>query len=152
MTTEHFNKYFSASPTFELVNPNPVWETKKGIRWDRGDCVIRALANSLSISWLDAFDYTVRKARRDYYAQNDAGGFRKWVPESGGAWVATPATKGKRRMTATEFAETHKTGRYILYVANHFTACVNGKILDAWNCGDSCLVGYFEMDLFDINK
>ena len=53
-------------------------------------------------------------------------------------------------MTALQFAETHPVGRYVLSVANHETACVDGVILDAWNCGEKAVVGYFDMAAFKL--
>ena len=152
METKQFLKYYASNAHFRIENPNPTWAAKKGIKWDRGDCAIRALANALTISWVEAFDYLTAKGRRDFYTSGDSAGWRKWLPESGGKWVACKAEKGKSRMTALQFAESHPEGRFILYVANHFTACVDGVILDTWNCSGKCLVGYFEMDEFDINK
>ena len=148
MTTEHINKYFTSQPHFRLENPHPAWANKRGWRWDREDCVIRSFANALSISWLEAYDYLAAKGRRDLYCPNDSGAFRKWIPEGGGKWIATPAKKGQKRMTALGFAEAHPKGRYILYISHHFTACVDGVILDAWNCGDGALVGYFDLTDF----
>ena len=152
MNPKEFLKYYGDQPNFRLVNPNPTWADKKGIKWDRGDCTIRALANVLSISWVEAFDYLTKKARRDFYVTGDQDAWRKWIPESGGKWIATPALKGKSRMTALEFAKKHPKGRFVLYMSHHVAACVDGVILDAWNCGEKCLVGYYDFEGFDINK
>jgi len=148
METKRFLKYYQSKEHFRIENPHPAWKTKRSFRWDRQDCVIRALANAMSISWLEAYDYLVAKGRKDLYVPNDSNGFRKWIAEDGGAWVACRAEKGKKRMTALAFAETHPEGRFVLYVANHFTACVDGVILDAWNCGDKAVVGYFDLQGF----
>ena len=150
MNTERFNRYFKATPTFRIENPNPRWATKKGIVWDTGDCAIRALANSLSCTWLEAFDFLTAKARRDYAVVNDGPFFRKWMKEGGAEWVYCKAVKGKRRMTCQQFAETHKKGRYVVYIANHFTTCVDGTLLDAFKPSDSAVVGYFDMANFKL--
>ena len=151
MNDERFNKYYKSGPHFRIENPNPEWAKKRGFVWDRGDCVIRALANAISCSWVEAFDYLCAKARADYNVPTDGPGFRRWIQEDGAVWNHCKAEKGKKRMTALQFAETHPTGRYVLSVANHETACVDGVILDAWNCGGKCVVGYFDMSAFKLN-
>lgn len=151
MNDVRFNKYYKSGPHFRIENPNPEWAKKRGFVWDRGDCVIRALANAISCSWVESFDYLTAKARRDFNVPNDGPGFRRWIQEDGAVWTHCKAEKGKKRMTALQFAETHPTGRYVLSVANHETACVDGVILDAWNCGGKCVVGYFDMSAFKLN-
>lgn len=151
METKRFLKFFQNTSTFELTNPNPHWQDKKGFVWDRGDCIVRALANSISCTWLEAYDFLAAKAREDYNMPNDWGGLRKWLTGNGAIWNHCKAVKGKNRMTVKEFAESHKEGRFIVAMASHGAACVNGKILDAWNCGDKCVVGYYEMEGFSFN-
>ena len=151
METKVFQKYYQSTAHFRLENPHPAWKTKRGWKWDRQDCVVRALANALSVEWVDAYDYLVKKGRRDLYVPNDSGAWRKWIIEDGGTWAACKAERGKKRMTALGFAETHPTGRFVLYVASHFTACVDGVILDVWNCGDKAVVGYFDMSGFSLS-
>ena len=148
MDTETFKKYYQSGPHFRIENPNPAWALKRGIVWDRSDCTVRALANSISCSWVDAFDYLVAKARRDYNVPNDGPGFRNWLVESGAEWHHCKAEKGKKRMTVLEFAESHPKGQYVVSIANHETACVDGVILDSFNCGSSAVVGYFDMANF----
>lgn len=148
MDEKKFKKFYLSGKHFRIENPNPCWKEKRGFRWDRGDCVIRALANSISCSWIDAFDYLVTKGRRDFNVPTDGPGFRRWIVEDGAIWTHCPAIKGKSRMTVEQFAETHPTGRYVISVASHETACVDGVILDAWNCGHKCVVGYFDMTNF----
>jgi len=53
-------------------------------------------------------------------------------------------------MTVMQFAETHPTGRYIISIANHATACVDGVILDSWNCGEKAIVGVYDMANFQL--
>lgn len=150
MDTKRFQKYYQSGPHFRIENPNPCWAAKRGFKWDRADCAIRALANAISCSWVESFDYLTAKARRDFNVCNDFAGFRKWIVEGGAVWTPCKAVKGKSRMTVCEFAETHPNGRYVIQVASHFTACVDGVILDAWNCGEKCVVGYYDMSNFKL--
>ena len=148
MDTKRFNSYYKSGPHFRIENPNPCWAEKRGFEWDRGDCVIRALANAVSCSWIEAFDFLVAKARRDFNVPNDKHGSRKWMIEGGAVWTACKPEKGKKRMTVLQFAETHPNGRFIVSIAHHQTAVVDGVILDAWNCGGDCVVGYLDMANF----
>lgn len=150
MTTERMIKYYTPTAHFRIVNPNPAAAKKRGIVWDRGDCAIRALANSTGCTWVKAFDWLTACARVDYNVVNDAGGVRSWLKAAGCAWNACKAEKGSKRATCLDFAKTHPKGRYLIQCANHFTACVNGVILDVWNPADKAVVGFFEMDGFTI--
>lgn len=151
MNKKKFAKYYQSTPHFRIENPNPKWGTRRTLIWDRGDCVIRALANSISCSWLDVFDYLTAKARAEFNMPNDRHGFRKWLIEGGAIWTACKAVKGKKRMTVKEFAEKHGKGRFVVSIAHHETACVDGVILDAWNCGHRAVVGYFDMANFKLD-
>lgn len=148
MDKKRFVKYYAPSAHFKLTNPNPRWANMKGMVWHTGDCCIRALALSTDSEWIKAYDYLSNKARRDYSVPNDGPDFRKWLIEGGATWIACKAEKGKKRMTALQFAESHPQGRYVLTLANHECACVDGIIQDAWNCGEKCVVGYFNMTDF----
>jgi hypothetical protein len=35
-----------------------------------------------------------------------------------------------------EFAENHQIGKYLITTNNHITACIDGYIVDTWNCID----------------
>lgn len=152
MNTETLLKYYAPNNIFRIANPNPAAAGKRGVRWDRDDCAIRALCNSTGCSWLESFDWLTARARRDYNVLNDAGGVRKWLTEAGCPWTPCKAVKGHKRMTCLDFANNHPKGRYFLRVANHFTACVDGVLLDTWNPFEYAVVGYFDMANFDINK
>lgn len=58
MDDRTFKAYYQHTEHFEISNPNPAWKAKRGFRWDRPDCVVRAVANAtgwecstLSIGW-----------------------------------------------------------------------------------------------------
>lgn len=148
MDNQKFNKYYKGTDTFEYYNANPEGAKKKGYVWNRGDCCIRALAKASGMTWVEAFDFLTERARRDFNVVNDGIAFRGWLKESGATWTPCKAEKGKSRMTAEEFAKSHPTGSYIISLANHETACVNGKIYDVWNCGGKCVFGFLDMATF----
>ena len=150
MNTKRFQEHYQSGPHFRIENPNPRWALKRGFVWDCGDCTVRALANAISCLWLDAFDFLMVKARADYSVPEDGPGFRKWLVEGGAIWNHCKAVKGKKRMTVLQFAETHPKGRYVVTIAGHETAVVDGVILDAYNCGAHAVVGYFDMSNFKL--
>lgn len=53
--------------------------------------------------------------------------------------ISLKPIKGEKRMTAKDFALNNPKGRFILALANHLCAVVDGKIRDSWNCGDKCV-------------
>lgn len=151
MDTKRYMRQFAETPTFKLVNPNPRWKTKKGYVWDTGDCTVRAIANSTGCTWLEAYDFLSSRARDEFVIMNDGTKFRDWLVSVGAVWTPCKAVAGKKRMTAEEFAKKNTTGRYILTLAGHEAAVVDGKILDAWNCGGQCVYGYLDMSNVTIN-
>ena len=52
--------------------------------------------------------------------------------------------KGSTRPTVDGFAKEHPKGTYILNVAHHVVACVDGKYYDTWDSGYKSLYGYYE--------
>lgn len=129
----------SYNPTnyFNVEQPNP---TEKTRRSTKGDCVIRALAIASGRTWREAFDVLCNKARELYDIPNGAGTYEVVFKDLGYEQEKRGrVAKGTRRETAKGFALKHKTGTYILSLANHLTCVKDGKIRDAWNCGDKCV-------------
>ena len=52
--------------------------------------------------------------------------------------------RGTKRPTVDSFAKNHPKGTYILNVANHEVAVVDGKYYDTWDSGYKSLYGYYE--------
>lgn len=150
MDTKRFQKFYLNTDYFKYTNPNPTAAQKKTLVWDKPDCEVRALALSIGVDWLTAYDYLSAKAREEYTIPNDGRRTRDWFIQGGGVWTACKAEKGKKRMTCREFAEAHKSGRYIVSIASHVVACVNGYLLDTWNCGERAVVGFIDMAEFHL--
>lgn len=69
--------------------------------------------------------------------------------------LSFPATKGKDRMNGDRFTKAFPKGRYILNMAGHWTACVDGIIYDTWDCRDKCVYTAYRMlskEELDIKK
>lgn len=120
---------------------------KKDLKDDYGDCTVRALAKALDVTWLEAFDIMVPLCRMAQVSDIFSAPVAVKAPlmESlGFRYVGISNKKGTKRPTVDSFAKNHKTGTYILNIANHEVAVVNGKYYDTWDCGDCALYGYFE--------
>ena len=48
-------------------------------------------------------------------------------------------------LTVEQFAQQHPTGRYLVKVASHLTAVIDGVIKDAWNTSNEVVYKYFEV-------
>lgn len=121
----------------------------KDIKDKFGDCTIRALSKALDCTWLEAFDKTIPFCRAEQLSNifDAPVDIRARIMEALGFKYHGISTKsGATRPTVDEFAKAHKTGRYILNVAHHEVACVDGKYYDTWNCGHKSLYGYFEKE------
>ena len=59
--------------------------------------------------------------------------------------LSFPAEKGKDRMNGERFTRAYPKGRYILNMAGHWTACIDGTIYDTWDCRDKCVYTAYKM-------
>lgn len=120
---------------------------KLDIKDEYGDCTIRALSKALNIGWLEAFDLTIPYCRK-YQIPNVFFTSKKVemevMKDLGFEYYGISNKKGTKRPTVKEFASSHKEGTYILNVANHEVACVDGKYYDTWDSGFKSLYGYYE--------
>ena len=112
-----------------------------------GDCTIRALSKALNVTWLEAFDLTIPMCRENqvpnvFFAPVNVR--NKFLDELGFDYYGISNKRGSRRPTVAEFARKHKKGTYILNVANHEVACVDGVYYDTWDSGEKSLYGYYE--------
>ena len=127
---------------FKYYQPN-----KKDLKDKYGDCTIRALSKAFECTWLEAFDKMIPLCR-EYQVSNvfDAPSSieRKIIEPLGFKYHGISNKKGSKRPTVDEFAKEHKSGTFILNVANHEVACVDGYYYDTWDCGECCLYGYYE--------
>lgn len=127
---------------YKYYQPN-----KKDLKDKYGDCQIRALSKVLNKSWIETYDLTVPINRK--FQIN--GMFNLPVKERAEAlkllgfeYYGISVRSGNKRPTVEEFAKEHKTGSYILNVAHHEVACVDGIYYDTWDSGKCSLYGYFE--------
>ena len=135
--------YFKDTDYFCVYNCNPSY--RDGRRYEKGDCVIRAFATAAGIKWLDAFELLVDNARKTFNVPNDQLNYATVFKNYGFERKAVKVIKGKKRMNLEDFCKKHKKGRFIVKVANHLTAVVDGICYDTWNPANKCIYWYYEL-------
>ena len=113
-----------------------------------GDCTIRALSKALDCTWLEAYDKMIplcREAQVSNVFDCDITTRKRMMEKLGFEYTGISVKGGKERPTVEKFASKHTHGRYILNVAHHEVACVDGKYYDTWNSGHKSLYGYFTL-------
>ena len=127
---------------YKYYQPN-----RKDLKDKYGDCTIRALSKALGVTWLEAFELTIPYCK-EYQCTNifdmphdlEAQVMNKL----GFRYYGVSNAKGSKRPTVASFARSHKAGVYILNVANHEVAVIDGVYYDTWDCGYKSLYGYYE--------
>ena len=131
-----------ASRNYKYYQPN-----KKDIKDEYGDCVIRALTKALQMEWLDVFDEMYPLSREMQVPFNCKPCYEKYLTEiKGFTYHGISNKKGSKRPTVDRFAKDHPSGRYVLRVANHLVAVVDGIYYDTWDSGYKSLYGYWYKD------
>ena len=126
---------------FKYFQPND-----KDLKDSVGDCQVRAFCKALNLIWLEAFDLTIpicRELQTYTIFDSDLKKTKAAMDMLGFDYTGISNKKGSKRPTVKGFAKTHPTGTYILSVANHVVACVDGYYYDKWDSGDCCLYGYY---------
>lgn len=130
------------SKRFRYFQPN-----KLDLKDKTGDCQIRALCKALGVEWKEAFDLTIPLCRElQTYTVFD--GNREKTKEAmkrlGFEYHGISNKKGTTRPTVDSFAKDHPEGTYIVSVAHHVVAVVDGCYWDTWDSGYKSLYGYYE--------
>lgn len=114
-----------------------------------GDCQIRAFCKVLGLSWVEAFDLTIpicRELQTCTIFDCDLSKTKEAMSRLGFEYTGISNKKGSKRPTVESFAKDHPKGKYILSVANHVVACVDGQYFDTWDCGWKSLYGYYQLN------
>ncbi len=113
---------------YEFYNRHP-----KGIK--TSDCVVRAIST--------AFDSDYNETRVDLNRKKRDWGFEsyknteflyKFLKDKGLNRIIKKKKKGKPRIKGDDFCKLNPKGIFILKMLGHFSVCVNGVILDTWDC------------------
>ena len=125
--------------TYKFCNPHP---DGKRVR----DCVKRAICLAEGRDYRDVKN-ELNRLKREIGAEkfNSNNNWKTYVDRKGYNKISFPAVAGESRMNGHKFAETHPTGSYILRMAGHLSSCVDGVILDTWDCRDKCVYNAYKV-------
>lgn len=128
-----------ASRNYKYYQPN-----KLDLKDRYGDCVIRCLTKVLDKGWLEVFEELLPYAKEMQCMPNSRPCYEKYLRDKGFVYYGISNKKGSKRPTVDRFTKDHKTGTYVLRVANHLVASVDGMYYDTWDSGYKSLYGYWE--------
>lgn len=127
---------------YKYYQPN-----RKDLKDKYGDCTIRALSKALNVSWIEAFELTIPYCK-EYQCTNifdmPHNLEAEVMSKLGFKYYGISNKSGSKRPTVAGFAKTHNKGVFILNVANHEVAVIDGVYFDTWDCGSKSLYGYYE--------
>lgn len=128
-----------ASRNYKYYQPN-----KKDLKDEYGDCVIRSLTKAVNLDWIEVFEELVPYARELQCMPNSKACYEKYLKDKGFTYTGISNKKGTKRPTVDSFAKAHKSGTYVLIVANHLVSVVDGIYYDTWDSGEKSMYGYWE--------
>lgn len=118
---------------FEYFNPNPnarVFKSGKPKSWNMKDSVVRAICKVTDKMWIDIYRELDELAQENYSMLDE-----KNIPNEllcnkyqlSYVTLGKPTT-GQKRPTVKEFAESHNTGTFILYLRDYYVAVIDGVV------------------------
>lgn len=110
------------------ANPNPGHK-------EVPDCVIRAIAIALGMSWLDVYDDLYLIGRREYNVTVDDRVWGKYLYMKGFVPFRLPESC-PWCTTVKRFCRMYPRGTYIIGTGNHAIAVIDGNYYDSWDSGD----------------
>lgn len=117
---------------------------KKDVKDEYGDCVIRSLTKVTGKEWLQVFEELLPYARELQCMPNGKPCYGTYLRDNGFEYHGISNKKGSKRPTVDSFTKENKEGTYLLRVARHCVAVVDGIYYDTWDSGDCCLYGYWK--------
>lgn len=118
---------------YKFYNAHP-----KGLRV--GDCVKRAICTAEGRDYKEVakeLNTLKKEIGTDKFNNNEV--WKEYVTRKGYKKLSFKAEKGKPRMNGKTFMQQFKTGKYILRMSKHLVCCIDGDILDTWDCTDKCV-------------
>lgn len=106
-----------------------------------GDCVIRALAIALDMTWTEVYDdlYLLGREWHDMMSSNEVWGL--YLYRHGFEPFMLPKTC-PQCLTVKEFCKKYPRGTYVIGTGDHAVAVINGDYFDSWDSGNS-VASYF---------
>ena len=106
-----------------------------------GDCVKRAIAKATGKDYKEvSLGLNRHKKITGAKTFNSDYNWLSYIENvCGGTKMSFPAVKGQKRMNGERFCKAYPKGSYVLQMAGHLTACVDGVIYDTWDCSEKCV-------------
>jgi hypothetical protein len=114
---------------YEKFNANPLGKKTN-------DCVIRTLSKATGKSWEVVFEELIHIARELKTSQTDISVSMKYLEGKEKINVFKFVNTKKKRLSVSDVCDLK--GSYVVQVAGHFVAVVEGKYYDIWDCGKKC--------------
>ena len=128
---------------FEKWNNNPNYQ--EGKRYHYGDCVIRAICKTTGLGWYEVYDMLCAKGRECGDFGDRIEVYPQVLAELGFQEFGCPRIKGKKAMNVQRFIEEHPQGTFILRLAHHATAIVDGICYDMWYPQTESVYRYWQL-------
>ena len=93
------------------------------------DCFPRAYSTVMNITWAEAYKEICKNAMEEGYMMDSAIFVRRFLDKK---FDRLPY----KEVYIGEFAENHPIGKYLITTKGHITACIDGYVVDTWNCTD----------------
>ena len=111
---------------FKEFNAHP-----KGIKTT--DCVVRAISTAFNKDYMECRRELNQKKREwNFTSYKDTRFLYDYLKDY--PRLIFKPVKGEPRIKGSDFTALHPKGTYILKMAGHITACIDGVILDTWDC------------------
>lgn len=59
--------------------------------------------------------------------------------------IKIPVEKGKPRVTGETFGLLYPKGKFLLRMAGHLSCCVDGNLIDSWDCSEKCVYNAYQI-------
>lgn len=115
-------------------NPHP-----KGKRV--GDCVKRAIVLATGLDYMEVQrQLNAHKKVTGASVYNDNKNWKSFVENVLKAIpIKIEVIPGEPRITGATFGTYFPKGTYILRMARHLSCCIDGNLLDSWDCSEKCV-------------
>lgn len=124
--------------TYRYFNPNPVGNRTR-------DCIIRAMAAALDITWDDAFDLVAERAKQMGQTMDENAVYGSILRQYG-FYRATVPNSCPDCYTAADFCRDHPHGIYVLGFTGHVAAVIEGQVWDSFDSSNEIPCYYWGLE------
>lgn len=120
---------------FTASNINP-------LKKKTGDCAVRSIASGTGKTWNEVYQGLFEIGFKNKTMPNSKETMELYLDACGWTRHKMPRKTDKTKYTVRELADERKE-TMIVQVANHFTAIVNGELIDTWNCSQKSVYNFY---------